>query len=283
MFFDALDKTPAGACICVFDTPDRVQHMMWRWHEPSHPAVAGRTDAPARNPVEELYCRMDDLVGRTAASLNQNDLLLVISDHGFKCFARCVNLNAWLRENGYLTLKEGCDGASDWLQDVDWSRTRAFGLGLGGIYINQRHRERNGIVAPGEDSEILKAELREKLNALRDPADGRAAVRDVLDAARHYTGPYKDEGPDLIVGYNPRYRAGWDSVTGRVRGEVFEDNRKAWSGDHCMHPSVVPGVLFSNRKLEWANPSILDIAPTALGLFGVEIPRHFDGKPWKLG
>jgi predicted AlkP superfamily phosphohydrolase/phosphomutase len=193
-----------------------------------------------------------------------------------------VNLNAWLRENGYLTLKDGCDGSADWLRDVDWSRTRAFGLGLGGLYINQRNRESHGIVEPGRDSELLKAELRAKLNALTDGADGRSAVHDVLDASNHYAGPYKAEGPDLIVGYNAGYRAGWDSVTGRVRGEVFEDNRKAWSGDHCMHPSVVPGVVFSNRRLQWANPSILDIAPTVLQLFGLEIPRHFDGKPWKV-
>jgi predicted AlkP superfamily phosphohydrolase/phosphomutase len=282
MFFDALHKTPSGVCICVFDTPDRVQHMMWRWHEPSHPAAVGRTDAPKENPIEEMYRRMDGLVGRTTAELTKHDLLLVISDHGFKSFSRSVNLNAWLHENRYLALKEGRDGSGDWLQDVDWSRTRAFGLGLGGLYINQKNRERHGIVAAGPDTETLKDELRAKLSKLLDPADGRPAVHEVLDAARHYAGPYKAEGPDLIVGYNAGYRVGWDSVTGRVRGEVFEDNRKAWSGDHCMHPSVVPGVLFTNRRLEYSNPSIIDIAATVLYLFGLDIPRHFDGKPWKL-
>jgi predicted AlkP superfamily phosphohydrolase/phosphomutase len=274
MFFDALRKTPGGACICVFDTPDRVQHMMWRYHEP--PRASG-------DPIEDLYCRMDNLVGRTLAEVKPNDLLLVISDHGFKSFRRSVNLNAWLHQNGYLSLKDGCDGGSEWLHDVDWQGTRAYALGLGGLYINQRGRERSGIVQAGEDSENLKAELRSKLKALTDPADGRPAVHDVLDAARHYTGPYKTEGPDLIIGYNAGYRVGWDSVTGRVRGDVFEDNLKAWSGDHCMHPSVVPGVLFSSRALECANPGIIDIAPTVLALFGLEIPRHFDGKPWKLG
>ena len=128
----------------------------------------------------------------------------------------------------------------------------------------------------------MKTELRSKLNALIDSASGNFAVHEVLDAARHYSGPYKDKGPDLIIGYNAGYRAGWDSVTGRVRGEIFADNLKAWSGDHCMHPSVVPGVLFSNRRLELEAPSIVDIAPTALRLFGLEIPQHFDGRPWKL-
>jgi predicted AlkP superfamily phosphohydrolase/phosphomutase len=283
MFFDALDKTRGGACICVFDTPDRVQHMFWRFHEPGHPAAACHPD-PARyaTVIADLYRRMDDLVARTLAALGDQDLLLVISDHGFASFQRCLNLNAWLHQNGYLALKDGCDGSGEWLRDVDWSRTRAFALGLGGIYLNQAGRERHGIVKPGRESEALKAELRDKLQALVDPSGGRAAVRQVIDGSKQYSGPYRNDGPDLVVGCHAGYRAGWDSVTGRVKGEVFEDNRKAWSGDHCVHPDDVPGVLFSNRRLECGRPAIVDIAATALDLFGVPVPRHFDGRPWRM-
>ena len=140
----------------------------------------------------------------------------------------------------------------------------------------------HGIVKPGPESEALKAELRDKLQALVDPSGGRAAVRQVIDGSKQYSGPYRNDGPDLVVGCHAGYRAGWDSVTGRVKGEVFEDNRKAWSGDHCVHPDDVPGVLFSNRRLECGRPAIVDIAATALDLFGVPVPRHFDGRPWRM-
>ena len=59
---------------------------------------------------------------------------------------------------------------------------------------------------------------------------------------------------------------------------VFEDNVKCWSGDHCVDPNVVPGVLFVNRKLEAENPGIEDLAPTVLHLFGVEPPKWMDGR-----
>jgi predicted AlkP superfamily phosphohydrolase/phosphomutase len=127
----------------------------------------------------------------------------------------------------------------------------------------------HGIVKPGPESEALKAELRDKLQALVDPSGGRAAVRQVIEGPKQYSEPYRNDGPDLVVGCHAGYRAGWDSVTGRVKGEVFQDNRKAWSGDHCVHPDDVPGVLFSNRRLECGRPAIVDIAATALDLFGV--------------
>jgi bisphosphoglycerate-independent phosphoglycerate mutase (AlkP superfamily) len=65
---------------------------------------------------------------------------------------------------------------------------------------------------------------------------------------------------------------------GKVTSEVFEDNEKAWSGDHCVDPAIVPGVLFSNRPFEAENPGIEDMAPTALDLFGVPIPAWMEGK-----
>ena len=63
---------------------------------------------------------------------------------------------------------------------------------------------------------------------------------------------------------------------------IFEDNLKAWSGDHCVDPRLVPGVLFSNRKIAIEKPAIVDVAPTILKLFGLELPSYFDGKPWTV-
>ena len=82
----------------------------------------------------------------------------------------------------------------------------------------------------------------------------------------------------MIVGYAGGYRVSWDTAIGRTGTEVFQDNKKAWSGDHCVDPSVVPGVLFCNRKIEELRPRLLDIGPTVLDLFGIPTPDYMDGR-----
>jgi predicted AlkP superfamily phosphohydrolase/phosphomutase len=150
---------------------------------------------------------------------------------------------------------------------------------LGGLYINQKGRESRGTVEPGEETMRLKRELTRRLSGLRDEEKGQVAVSRVYDRDELPGGPYKENCPDLIMGYNIGYRVSWDSVTGKVGGAVFEDNVKAWSGDHCIDPAHVPGVLFSNRPLNTGTPAIIDIAPTVLDLFGVAVPAHMDGRP----
>jgi predicted AlkP superfamily phosphohydrolase/phosphomutase len=220
---------------------------------------------------------MDDLVGQVLGKMNKKDGLVIMSDHGFKLFCRGFNLNSWLYLNGYLSLKDGKNSSGEWFQDVDWSQTRAYGLGLGGIYINQEGREAQGIVKPGPETQALKAELQEKLSRLVDPDTGDIAIRHLYDRDELPAGPFKGNCPDFIMGYNEGYRVSWASVSGKVNREVFEDNTKAWSGDHCIDPELVPGVFFSNLPITTATPSIVDIAPTALSLFGVDVPAHMDG------
>ncbi|MGH7804848.1 MAG: alkaline phosphatase family protein, partial [Candidatus Binatia bacterium] len=189
-----------------------------------------------------------------------------------------VNLNAWLLREGYLALKDGASGDAEYLRDVDWSRTRAYAVGLAGLYCNVRGREAHGIVAPGAETEALKREIAEKLAGLLDPEQGRPVVSDVVDVAKRYRGPYLDQSPDLIVGYADGYRVSWEAAVGKAAGDVVVDNPKSWSGDHCVDPELVPGVLFSNRKIAAETPSIVDIAPTVLGLYGVNAPAHMEGR-----
>jgi predicted AlkP superfamily phosphohydrolase/phosphomutase len=268
MFFSALDRTRRGVVACVFDTTDRVQHMFFAQKdgEGEHSRV-----------IEDLYRRADELVGRTMALMDSDSALFVLSDHGFTSFERGVDLNAWLVEHGYLALKESASGANSYLKDVDWSRTRAYTFGLAGVYINQKGREAEGIVDAAE-ARVLKRELATKLSGLYDEQRGRPAVRHAWPSDSLYTGPYLDAAPDVIVGYAEGYRASWDSAVGKVTAQVFADNAKAWSGDHCVDPHLVPGVLFSNRKIEAVDPGIEDMAPTALDLFGIEPPPYMEGK-----
>jgi predicted AlkP superfamily phosphohydrolase/phosphomutase len=281
MLFDALEKTKQGLCTCVFDTTDRVQHMFWRYLDEDHPAARNVPQDKRPNVIPELYQRMDRLIGRVMEQIDDDTLLLVISDHGFKSFARCMNLNAWLHQNGYLALKDAKTESGDWFEDVDWSRTRAYTMGLNGLYLNIKGREKQGIVDQA-DTEALKIEIQHKLNGLKDPASGTVGITGVFITGNVYRGPYTENAPDLLVGYGAGYRASWDSVMGKVTGQVFEDNLKAWSGDHCIDPRLVPGVLFSSHKFVEDKPHIADVAPTILNLFGLPLPSHFDGKAWKL-
>ena len=283
MFFDALEKTPRGLCACVFDATDRIQHMFWRYLDPSHPAVSSSADRERFGGViEDLYRRADDLVGRILHRLGDEGVLIVLSDHGFNSFARGVNVNSWLWRNGYLGLKDGVGRSGEWFENVDWEHTRAYALGLNGLYINQRGREHGGIVAPGEETRSLKRELQEKLQAFIDPGNGLACIAHVRDRDAVYKGPFRENAPDLIVGYAKGYRVGWDSAKGKVSETVLEDNCKAWSGDHCIDPLLVPGVLFSNRKLACEDPAIADVAPSVLSWFGLAAPPQMDGKAWRL-
>jgi predicted AlkP superfamily phosphohydrolase/phosphomutase len=283
MFFDSLDKVPSGLCVCVFDGSDRLQHMFWRYHDPEHPARPSTLPDKHGNAIEDLYLRMDDLVGRTMAKCDGTDtLLMVLSDHGFTTFRRGIDLNRWLEENGYLVVDEKRRN-EDYLAGVDWSKTRAFALGLTGIFLNVRGKFSAGIVESGIEAEKLRVEIAAKLAELVDPRTGKKAIRRVYQAAKAYRGPYVDQAPCLIIGYESGYRVSWDAAVGRTTSEIFHDNLKAWSGDHCVDPTVVPGVLFSNHAIHGDNPRLLDIAPTLLGVFGVQPADYMDGRPLAVG
>lgn len=277
MFFAGLDRLRQGTLICVFDATDRIQHMFWRYLDPSHPAA---TSAPSahRDAIEALYVHNDALVGRVLERLEDGDVLMVLSDHGFTSFRRGINLNAWLLEHGYLALKPGCDGTGEWLRDVDWTRTRAYALGLTGMFLNLKGREAQGTVGAGREAEQLRGELAAQLSGLIDTEKDGVGITEVFDTARIYRGPYLGNAPDLLIGYNAGYRTSWRGATGVVAGPVFEDNVKAWSGDHCVDPRQVPGVLFCTQPITAPNPALVDIAPTALRLFGIEPPPYMDGR-----
>jgi predicted AlkP superfamily phosphohydrolase/phosphomutase len=226
---------------------------------------------------------MDDLVGRTMAKCRGDDnLLMVISDHGFNTFRRGIDLNRWLEENGYLKVHDD-RRHEEHLAGVDWSQTRAFAIGLTGIFLNIKDKYSQGIVAPGGEADRLREEIAQRLGALVDPANGASAIKRVYQAPKFYRGPYKDNAPDLIVGYQRGYRVSWEAAIGKTTREIFHDNTKAWSGDHCVDPSVVPGILFCNRPVQSENPRLLDIGPTVLDLFGVPVPDYMDGKALVVG
>jgi predicted AlkP superfamily phosphohydrolase/phosphomutase len=268
IFFHSLSQVRRGLLCCVFDASDVIQHEFWRYRGKEQ--TAGKKD-----PIEEMYRRCDSLAGKVREKLGPRDLLFIVSDHGFKLFRRGVNLNTWLFQNGYLALQNGNRESGEWFEGVDWSKTRAYAFGLSGLYLNRKGRERDGTVEGGATAE-LKAELIRRLTGLKDGESGEA-ISAVYDTEKIYRGPYRENAPDLIVGYRPGWRASWESVTGTIAGDVFSDNEKAWSADHCIDHRFVPGVFFSSRKVVAEAPRIIDLAPTVLSLFGIKPPEHMDG------
>jgi predicted AlkP superfamily phosphohydrolase/phosphomutase len=282
--FAMLRRTRRGLTACVFDGSDRIQHMFTRFIDQQHPANHG--DETFANVIEDTYRKMDELVGRVLGEVDASDpdnFVAVISDHGFQTFRRGVNLNAWLHANGYLHLEAGRTSSGEWFEGVDWSKTRAYALGLGGIYLNIAGREGKGIVAP-DDAPELANEIAAKLATVVDPVANEPAIRKCYPAHLG-RGPYADQAPDVIVGYRVGWRISWEGARGIVDETIFRDNTKAWSGDHCIDPELVPGVLIANRPLSLPAdharageaPHIIDLAPTLLDLFGVAPPRHMDG------
>jgi len=278
--WDVLAKTKKGFATVVFDTTDRVSHMFWRTLDPAHPANAGKETEKYKDVIPGLYAKMDDFLAelRAKAAEVEDTVLMVISDHGFTNFRRGVNLNSWLRDEGYLMLKDGRSTSRDYFQDVDWERTRAFTIGLTGVFVNREGREGKGIVSKEELSGLCR-ELKTKLEALRDPLDGQPVVNEAFITDELHAGPYKDMAPELLIGYHKGFRHSWDCATGGVSDEVFSDNTKSWSGDHCVDPRLVPGVFWCDRPIAREAPAIVDLAPTVLDLFSVPIPAYMQGSP----
>ncbi len=252
-FFHLLDRTPTGLLVGVFDGPDRIQHMF---------------SAPDQeNELDEMYERMDKLVGDVRARLDSETALLVLSDHGFKPLHTLVDVNAWLHQAGYLQVVEG---------EVDWPQSRAAVYNLSGIRFNVKGRESSGIVGP-EEVDSLSLEIRGALLDLQRPEVGDRVFQDVFLAHSTYQGPYLERAPDIVLGFAPGFGLDKEAARGNVSSSIFRDNCSAWSGDHCYHPEAVPGILLSNLKLK-GQPDIKDISATILDLLGVKLSPWMEGR-----
>jgi predicted AlkP superfamily phosphohydrolase/phosphomutase len=272
----------------VYEFTDRVAHILWQYMDPGHPLYDAGKAPKYQQAMREAYERMDRIVGEARAALPEGATLIVLSDHGFASFRRAVNYNRWLVDNGYLALKSdtGILTLEDLFDDnrllfknVDWSRTKAYALGLGNVYVNLKGRERDGIVVPGPEYEALLKELKEKMPQMVDPETGERPVYAAYTRDELYVKYDPDLTPDLRVTNTPNYRVSWQTSLGGVPEKLVETNEKAWSGDHCsLDPSFVPGLLLSNRRFK-DDPRMIDVAPTILNALGVAVPADLEGAP----
>ncbi len=274
-----LERFSEGLFYCLFDTPDRVQHMFWRFREPDHPANRGRNSTAFAATIDDEYRAADRAVSRLVEYADDRTLVVALSDHGFSSFRRGVNLNTWLYENDLLHLKDGVRpgaDAGDMFKSVDWTRTKAYAVGLSGIYLNIEGREKFGVVK-ADDARGLAAAIAERLTGFVDAERGEVAIRSASPRDQIYSGPYVQNAPDLVVNYSAGYRVSWSSSLGGFGTTLVEDNIKKWSGDHIIDPSLVPGVLLMNRPFRRDGASLVDLAPTILHALGASVDRDLEG------
>ncbi|HMA29717.1 MAG TPA: alkaline phosphatase family protein [Thermoanaerobaculia bacterium] len=289
MMNDFLDEKDLRLFVQIYEFPDRVAHCFWRFLDPQHPAYDAAKAATWGPAIEKTYERMDAIVGDAMKKLGPEDVLIVLSDHGFATWRRSVNYNTWLVQNGFMTLKGGDGsqtadlemlfGQGEFWPNVDWSRTKAYAMGLGDIYVNLKGREGQGCISPGAEYEAVREEIRKKLVTLVDPKTSQRAISRIFTREEAYGSFDADVIPDLFVTNTAGTRIGWQGTLGVVTKEMFEDNAQVWSGDHCsLDPALVPGILFANRALpKDKQPGIADVPATIYHVLGVTPPAKLDG------
>ncbi len=280
MLLAELDRCSDGFFFILFDTPDRMQHMLWRFRDKEHPRYEPDKAARFGPEIEEMYKACDQVVGKVLERVDKNTLLIVLSDHGMGTFRRSFDTNTWLEEQGLLKLKGGAKpGPGTGFAEVDWSKSSAYCMGLGGIYLNLRGREAAGIVMPGAEADRVCKAIESGLPQAVDGKTQLHAVNSVSPRSAIYSGPFAEESPDLLVNFNPGFRVSWQSTVGHFAGDLFEDNMRCWSGDHIFNPAAMPGILFMNRPVASADPHIMDLAPTILKFLNVRPSTALEGAP----
>jgi predicted AlkP superfamily phosphohydrolase/phosphomutase len=273
-----LARFDEGLLFFYFSSTDQRQHMFWRLTDPGHPAYNEALAARYGGAIAAIYGEMDKALDMALRKADKDTVILAMSDHGFNSFRRGFNLNTWLLQQGYHRLKKPWkQEESQFFDNTDWSKSRAYGIGLNSLFINESGREGEGIVAPGPDKDNLVREIVRNLEALTDPKTGERVIRKAFVAKDTYRGRNLALAPDIVLGFNRGYRISWQSPLGGFPREVVEDNIQKWSGDHMSAPDVLPGIVFANRKIRAEAPALYDLTASVLSVFGIDKPEDMIG------
>ena len=275
-----LDEIDAGnfdLLVSAWTATDRVGHMFWRFRDPKHPFYDPELAAKYEKTLEHSYKIMDRIVGNVMAKLNDSDLLMILSDHGFESWRKGFNLNNFLEEAGYLGVANR-DMLTNvgFLQGIDWSKTKAYSIGLSSVYINEKGRESQGIVSKDDAPKVI-AEIKEKLLQVKDAITGEKVFTNIY-TRDDYKGEAMAEAPDISLGYARYFQSAKSCAKGGLGEGMFDLNKDKWSGEHASADVAwCPGIFFCNQKVEDDAPHIQDLGITALAYLERDVPSDFEG------
>jgi predicted AlkP superfamily phosphohydrolase/phosphomutase len=318
----ALDKyleKDGGFFFFYYSTVDLNCHMMWRFHDEDHPQYeqiaelaeedssewSGRDGSKWKEVIYDLYLLMDPVLGKVRERVGDDATIVVMSDHGFAPYRRKFSLNRWLYEEGYLVFRDDFGpelersdpkykqvpiySGHGQPSTIDWTKTRAYGMGFNGLYLNAKGRElddpetlevdESGIVNLGAEGDALLAEIKAKLEAIRDE-DGTQVILTADLAKDVYVGERVAEAPDIQVGYNAGYGNSDASSLGRVPSYVLTDNiGGTFNGNHLMAPEVVAGILLTNGQVLPGAHALEDLTVDILKHYGIQPGEGQNGHP----
>lgn len=263
-----LKKFKGGIFFGYFGATDTISHMYWRF--------LNDAQSTKHKTIMNYYVKMDKVIGEINKNLGPKDTLMIMSDHGFDSFDYEMNVNTWLRENGYLVLQDGKEIGGELLSDIDWSKTKAYAIGYNEIYLNLAGREEQGIVNQEEADSLIK-EISLKLSTVVNPLTNEKVMKNLYDRKSLGISTNDTNAPDLFLGFYKGLRASWDTAVGATPADIFKKRDSKWSGDHLFDPTEVPGVLLVNKKIKKSDPQIIDMIPSALSLFDLPI-KQYQGK-----
>lgn len=267
-----------GLLFFYFSSLDQGQHMFWALNDKEHPYYHPEESRKFAYITDEMYRKFDRVLGKALKSIDPGIPVVVMSDHGFGPFRRAVNINNWLVREGYLKLNAGAGGEeTSILEYADWPASKAYALGMNGLYLNMKGREKEGMVNTAERRKLLE-EIKGKLETLIDPKNGQKVISCAYISEDNFSKDFIDRAPDIILGFDRGYRISNESPIGTLNREMIMDNMNWWSGDHCVDPKKVPATFIANFKIQRQVPDMQDIAPTILKYFGIATPAQMTGK-----
>lgn len=263
---------------------DRIQHAFWHFMDPKH--VLHVPDSPYRDAIYHYYKYVDDHIGRLLAQVEDDCLVLVVSDHGAKRMDGGFCLNEWLVQEGLLTLKRAVNDVTALTPDmIDWRETRAWGSGgyYGRLHLNVKGREPEGII-PWHRYEIVRNALIKKLRALKDE-HGNPLNTKVLKPDKHYR-QVRNIPPDLLIYFGHLF---WRSIgsVGHNKRYVYENDTGPDGANHDYNGIFITSKINARRQVKKAGQPVkklrlLDIAPTLLRYYGLRPTKKMQGKSLSL-
>jgi predicted AlkP superfamily phosphohydrolase/phosphomutase len=302
----------------LFSTPDFAQHAFWKYMDPSHPHHDAAQAPKFGGVIYDMYRRVDEKIARLLGHLREDDVVIVMSDHGAGPLKGVVNLNKWLESEGLLRFSGGSKALAsrvsrsafrflkqnlpmsvkgrlkDWfpavrdqvesrLMDftVDWPHTQAFAQGAyGNVWLNVKGREPQGTVDPA-DYDAVCDRIERGLLGLR--LEGEPVVGKVHRRREIYHGPFLDFAPDLVIewkdyAYHSRQRFGEAEETLFEAQQTMPLFQLEMNGFHRMNGMLVARGAGIRAAAGVSGARIVDLAPTILYCMGLPVPDDMDGQ-----